>query len=61
MRVTPPPERLAERYWGDWQGPAAYSVLPRGRPLAPTAAAATAVEAFGQADPRPEVGPALKT
>ncbi|KAG2432812.1 hypothetical protein HXX76_008546 [Chlamydomonas incerta] len=44
---------LAERYWGDWQGPAGYTALPRGRPLAPTAAAGAA-EAFGDADPRPE-------
>ncbi|KAG2448913.1 hypothetical protein HYH02_006261 [Chlamydomonas schloesseri] len=47
--------KLAERYWGDWQGPAGYTVLPRGRPLAPTAAAAAAAAAaFGEADPRPE-------
>ncbi|PNW77599.1 hypothetical protein CHLRE_10g443850v5 [Chlamydomonas reinhardtii] len=48
--------RLAERYWGDWRGPAGYTVLPRGRPLAPTPAAAEAEAdaAFGHADPRPE-------
>lgn len=22
-------QRLAERYWGDWEGPAGYTVLPR--------------------------------
>ncbi|KAG2485544.1 hypothetical protein HYH03_015713 [Edaphochlamys debaryana] len=56
--------RLAEKYWGGWQGPPGYTVLPRGSPFAQqpggaggawTAAGGQGGAAWGpgEADPRP--------
>ncbi|GLC36704.1 hypothetical protein PLESTB_000132500 [Pleodorina starrii] len=57
--------RMAERYWGGWQGPPGYQVLPRGTTTATAAAAAGGAAAWarpalespwgnGEQDPRPE-------
>ncbi len=55
-------QRLAERYWGDWEGPAGYTVLARagagaGAGLAGDGAGLQRAAALvgAEEDPRPEV------